>query len=246
MARPVVAASLTTIAVFFPVVYVPGIAGAFFRDQALTVTFSLMVSIAAALLLQPVLSARILRSRERGPRGLFRLFAWVLEWIHDLYHPVLVRVLRHPVPFLVLTLLGLVAAGFWAMSLDRSFLPERSLGDVRVDLELPAGTPLEQTAAEVGDLARFIEEPGRGTGRLQPGGQTERTLAAVQDFSAPNTARIRVILEPGGVPSSVARRFGRSLPNTWPTARRSPTPFAKRASGWARSSVPVVRSSVWE
>ncbi len=47
--------------VFFPVVYVPGIAGAFFRDQALTVTFSILVSVGAALLLQPVLSARILK-----------------------------------------------------------------------------------------------------------------------------------------------------------------------------------------
>ena len=45
VARPVMAATLTTIAVFFPVVYVPGVAGAFFRDQALTVTFSLLVSV---------------------------------------------------------------------------------------------------------------------------------------------------------------------------------------------------------
>ena len=51
MARPVLAATLTTVAVFFPVVYVPGIAGAFFRDQALTVTFSLLVSVAAAWIL---------------------------------------------------------------------------------------------------------------------------------------------------------------------------------------------------
>ncbi len=197
VARPVVAASLTTMAVFFPVVYVPGIAGAFFRDQALTVTFSLMVSIAAALLLQPVLSARILRSSERGPRGIFRLFAWGLEKIHDLYHPILVAVLRHPVPFLLAVILAVVGAGFWATNLSRSFLPERSLGDVRLDLELPAGTPLEQTAAEVAALARFIEElDGVGVVFSQVG-QTERTLAAVQDFSAPHTARMRVILEPG-------------------------------------------------
>ncbi len=197
VARPVIAASLTTIAVFFPVVYVPGIAGAFFRDQALTVTFSLMVSIAVALLLQPVLSARILRSRERGPRGIFRLFARGIELIHDLYHPVLVQALRHPWVLLAATFLGLVGAGFWAMNLDRSFLPQRSLGDVRIDLELPAGTPLEQTTAQVADLASFIEEQDGVDVVFSQVGQTERTLAAVQDFSAPNTARIRVILEPG-------------------------------------------------
>ncbi len=197
MARPVVAASLTTIAVFFPVVYVPGIAGAFFRDQALTVTFSLLVSIGAALLLQPVLSARILRARERGPRGLFRLFARGLERIHDLYHPLLVRALRRPLPLLVVTLLGVAAAGWWGLGLERSFLPQRSLGDVRLDLELPAGTPLEQTAAEVAELADFIERQPGVRAVFSQVGQTERTLAAVQEYTAPNTARVRVILEPG-------------------------------------------------
>ena len=58
MARPVIAATLTTVAVFFPVIYVPGIAGAFFRDQAMSVTLALLVSIAVALPLQPVLSSR--------------------------------------------------------------------------------------------------------------------------------------------------------------------------------------------
>jgi HAE1 family hydrophobic/amphiphilic exporter-1 len=197
VARPVVAATLTTMAVFFPVVYVPGIAGAFFRDQALTVTFSLLVSIGAALLLQPVLSARILRLRQRPPRGLFRLFARALEWIHDLYHPLLVRALRRPLPLLAATLLGLVGAGIWAMNLERSFLPQRSLGDVRLDLELPAGTPLEQTTAQVAMLAEFIERQQGVRVVFSQVGQTERTLAAVQDFSAPNTARVRVILEPG-------------------------------------------------
>ena len=73
VARPVLASTLTTVAVFFPVVYVPGIAGAFFRDQALSVTFALIVSVGTALLLQPMLSARLLSSGERRARGLFRL-----------------------------------------------------------------------------------------------------------------------------------------------------------------------------
>ena len=68
VASPVIAATLTTVAVFFPVIYVPGIAGEFFRDQALTVTISLLVSILAALLLQPMLSAHILRAPGR-PAG---------------------------------------------------------------------------------------------------------------------------------------------------------------------------------
>ena len=53
----VVAATLTTIAVFVPLVFVDGIAGQLFRDQALTVTFALLVSLAVALTLIPMLAS---------------------------------------------------------------------------------------------------------------------------------------------------------------------------------------------
>ncbi len=53
----VVASTLTTIAVFFPLVFVQGIAGQLFRDQALTVTFSLLASLVVALTLIPMMSS---------------------------------------------------------------------------------------------------------------------------------------------------------------------------------------------
>ena len=59
----VVASTLTTIAVFFPLVFVHGIAGQLFRDQALTVTFSLLASLVVAITLIPMLSS--LGGREK-------------------------------------------------------------------------------------------------------------------------------------------------------------------------------------
>lgn len=53
----VMASTLTTVAVFFPLVFVRGIAGQLFRDQALTVTFSLLASLAVALTLIPMLAS---------------------------------------------------------------------------------------------------------------------------------------------------------------------------------------------
>jgi HAE1 family hydrophobic/amphiphilic exporter-1 len=229
VARPVIAASLTTIAVFFPVVYVPGIAGAFFRDQAMSVTLALLVSIAVALLLQPVLSARLLKARNRPPRGLFRLFAWGFEALHDAYHRVLVQALRHPAILMLVLLIGLGGAGYWGTKLGRSFMPERSLGDLRLELELPAGTPLEQTTAVVGRLGSWVEDrPGVETAFSQVG-QTELTLAAMQDYAAPNTARMRVILEPGRGAYERGRRLQDEI-----TTRLETTPdiqFAFREEG---------------
>ena len=58
VAGAVTAATLTTIAVFFPMVFITGIAGQLFRDQALTVTFALLFSLLVALTLIPMLAAR--------------------------------------------------------------------------------------------------------------------------------------------------------------------------------------------
>ena len=58
-----VAATLTTIAVFFPMVFIEGIAGQLFKDQALTVTFALVFSLIVALTLIPMLAALGARSR---------------------------------------------------------------------------------------------------------------------------------------------------------------------------------------
>ncbi len=59
----VVAATLTTIAVFFPMVFISGIAGQLFRDQALTVTFALIFSLLVALTLIPMLASLGAQSR---------------------------------------------------------------------------------------------------------------------------------------------------------------------------------------
>lgn len=76
VASAVVAATLTTIAVFFPMVFISGIAGQLFRDQALTVTFALVFSLIVALTLIPMLASlgagsRYSSEREMRPPGLF-------------------------------------------------------------------------------------------------------------------------------------------------------------------------------
>jgi HAE1 family hydrophobic/amphiphilic exporter-1 len=62
----VTASTLTTIAVFFPLVFVKGIAGQLFRDQALTITFALLVSLLVALTLIPMLASTERRSLDEA------------------------------------------------------------------------------------------------------------------------------------------------------------------------------------
>jgi len=81
----VIAATLTTIAVFFPMVFISGIAGQLFRDQALTVTYALVFSLIVALTLIPMLAAlgtgaRYEQSGEYSPPGRFtRAVAFIVR-----------------------------------------------------------------------------------------------------------------------------------------------------------------------
>ena len=85
VAGAVVAATLTTIAVFFPMVFISGVAGQLFRDQALTVTFALVFSLLVALTLIPMLASlgadtRYQNDRESTPPGRFtRSVAFVVR-----------------------------------------------------------------------------------------------------------------------------------------------------------------------
>ncbi len=86
VSMPVTASTLTTVAVFLPLVFVEGIAGQLFRDQALTITFSLLASLGIALTVIPMLLAARFRdaselgvpagSAKRSARPANRFAAW--------------------------------------------------------------------------------------------------------------------------------------------------------------------------
>jgi HAE1 family hydrophobic/amphiphilic exporter-1 len=197
VAGAVLAATLTTVAVFFPVVYVPGIAGAFFRDQALAVVISLLVSIAAALILQPMLSARILARHHESSRAMFRHFRRSLEVLQHADHVLVTKALRKPLTFTIVLVVGLIGAGVIALRLDKSLMPERSSGDLRIDVELPTGTPLDETTAWTGAFAEWLAADQDVKTVFSQVGRTEKTLESLNEYTAPHTSRIRVILAPG-------------------------------------------------
>jgi len=61
------ASTFTTISVFFPIIFVEGVAGQLFRDQALTITFSLLCSLIVSLTLLPMLACHFMQRKERKP-----------------------------------------------------------------------------------------------------------------------------------------------------------------------------------
>ena len=114
----VVASTLTTIAVFFPMVFISGIAGQLFRDQALTVTFALIFSLIVALTLIPMLASLGAGSRyddgdDGKPAGRFtRIIAFIVRMFGYVFFAVrkLFWVLLWPPTWVLQRLYRMIAA----------------------------------------------------------------------------------------------------------------------------------------
>jgi HAE1 family hydrophobic/amphiphilic exporter-1 len=132
VAGAVTAATLTTVAVFFPIVFVQGVAGQLFRDQAITVCISLATSLIVSLTLIPALSGYATRrgfetaSRFGGRRTgesealpfTFRMAGFELAPVGDGRSLIsrAATVIAFPIRFLILISALAIGAGWWAFS----------------------------------------------------------------------------------------------------------------------------------
>ncbi|MFK7886110.1 MAG: efflux RND transporter permease subunit [Gammaproteobacteria bacterium] len=126
VAGAVVAATLTTVAVFFPMVFVTGIAGQLFRDQALTVTFALLLSLLVALTLIPMLSAwsespRFEDADEDRHESKGDVNRW-LSWLLVMTMVVIARALRFVWAFVARVLGFVFSPAVWVIQLFDRFM----------------------------------------------------------------------------------------------------------------------------
>ncbi len=145
----ILAGTLTTLAVFAPVVFIPGFAGVFFKEMAVVVCFALLCALAVALTLVPSASAQLLRAPGEAPPGpLGRLWAAsgrLFEVLDSRYARLLERVLRRPGRVLVVSVALLAGSLLLFPLIGFELMPETDEGRLDVDVELPVGTPVERT-----------------------------------------------------------------------------------------------------
>jgi len=98
VAVPIIVSTLTTIVVFLPILFVPGIAGFLFRDLALTISFSLIVSTFVALTLIPLMASQFYKDNVLSMSSnnrIARFFGNILERIENTYNRQLNLVINH-------------------------------------------------------------------------------------------------------------------------------------------------------
>jgi len=138
----VVASTLTTVAVFLPIVFVEGIAGQLFRDMAITVTLSLLASLLVAVTLIPMLSA--LGKSRTSPMPV-REQAFSLGRFSRIYDRVLQGALRRRGLTLALAAALLVATILAIPLMETELIPVISEGEFFFEVMMPEGTPLAAT-----------------------------------------------------------------------------------------------------
>jgi multidrug efflux pump subunit AcrB len=145
----VVATTFSIVAVFLPVGLMPGVAGQFFKNFGLTVVASVLMSLAVARMITPMIAAYFLKSggvAEHGEGPMMDRYMKILKWS-----------LGHRRWMMGLGLLSLAATIALLVILPKQFFPTGNMDFSRVRIEMVPGTTLEQTKAVADQAAAIVE-----------------------------------------------------------------------------------------
>jgi HAE1 family hydrophobic/amphiphilic exporter-1 len=193
VALPVLASTLTTIVVFFPVTLLYGVSKFLFSALALAVVLSLLASYVVAMSVVPLFCSRFIgrhvtgdaTGHAPGPRRtpLDRFNAWFnpkFEGFLNFYDRVISVVLKQPVAILFVLTGVIVVSLFLFPLLDFSFFPRTDPAQFMMNLKLPSGTRIGITEAEVAKAEGLV----RQTVSPEDLGMIVSNIGSTPDFSA--------------------------------------------------------------
>jgi len=157
MSFTIVSISVSLVAVFIPIFFMPGVIGLLFHEFAVVVGVAVLVSAMVSLTLIPMLASRFLKPHQAGGRA-ERWTAWfehLFNWVHRLYQRTLDRALAHKPVILGLAAATFVATGLLFYQLPKGFFPEEDIGQILAtaeavdDISFPAVSELLQKTGDV-------------------------------------------------------------------------------------------------
>ncbi|MBK9955272.1 MAG: efflux RND transporter permease subunit [Rhodocyclaceae bacterium] len=151
----VIAATLSLVSIFAPVIFLSGIMGQFFRSFAVVVTFGVLVSLFVSLTLTPMLCSRYLRVEKQHGR-LYHLLDGILGGLDRLYVRLLDRALRHRWWVVIVTTLIVATSAFFFLNVGKTFLPDEDESRFRVSLRTPLGSSIDYTDAKLHEVEAIL------------------------------------------------------------------------------------------
>ena len=209
VALPVLAATLTTIVVFFPVIFLYGVSRYLFTALAAAVVLSMLASFFVAMTVVPLFCAKLIQSPNLSHEHVVSesrfgrmdaVFNRYFEKLVRRYDHTLHRSLLRPVT----TTVGLVGVALLSFSLypllGMAYFPRTDAGQFLINLKAPSGTRIELTEQEVKRVEDEIRKiiPAQELGMIVSNiGVTPGFSAIYTPNSAPHTAFVQVSLKEG-------------------------------------------------
>ena len=197
----IIASTLTTIVVFLPIVYLHGASGELFKDQALTVTYSLLCWLVGAIFMIPMFYFWMYRKKVAFKTSTKRSVKFV--W----YGNFLKFLLKYKTWVIVFAFLTMAGGYFMMRHLGSEFMPTSETRDFYVDIKMPEGTRLERTYGAVESVEKLVRQiAGDEISMIytQTGPSAGLTNTDKGAFDDQNMATLKVVLTPDGeTPASV-------------------------------------------
>ena len=153
---PIIAITLVLLSVFVPVAFIPGISGQLFRQFAVAVSTSMVISAINALTLSPALCAVLLKRGKKATRGPMYHVTRGIDWVRDGYTSIVTRLVRVAVLGIVdVAVVGAATLGLFKIT-PQSFLPSEDQGAFFAAMRLPEGASLNRTEELVAQVEGMI------------------------------------------------------------------------------------------
>ncbi len=184
----VFASTMTTIAVFLPIVFVKGFTAIVFKQLSFAVVFSLLASLVVALTIVPMLSSQILEIGERKQRihkglslGRFLdMFTRFIESLDSIYGKVLDFVLGHRKTTVAVAVGTFLSSIVLVGMVGGEFFPAEDEGQFTVTIEMPFGTSIEDSddvVKNIEDIVSRIPEKDKVFSSVASSGEFSRSAA---------------------------------------------------------------------
>jgi len=144
---PVIGITLVLMSVFLPPAFMPGLTGQMYRQFALVIAVTALISAVNAVTLKPTQCALWLRQIEPGKKKnlFFRGFNSVYEPVESAYTRLIQRMVKQSGLMVVIALALVAVAGWGLMHVPTGFIPTEDQGYMMVSVQLPDGASLERT-----------------------------------------------------------------------------------------------------
>lgn len=151
VAGAIASSTLTTICVFFPIVFIEGLTRQIFMDMALTITYSLLASLIVALTLVPAMGQRMLRKVKPVKHGMF-------DKMLGGYEKSIRFVLKHRAVALIAAVVLLFGSMFGAVARGFSFMPNMASTELSVTVSLDDSATMDDTIDAAQNLLDTLSE----------------------------------------------------------------------------------------